>query len=167
MRPNRILHPELAQVIATLGHSDILLVVDAGFPIPRGAHRIDLGFYEGLPDLYDVLRVLRQEVWVEEVRFARDIVEFNPPLYAKLQEIFTGSGAVFKGATHEALKVEIAPEAKAIVRTGSFNPWGNIALVCSTDPFAWFQEGSGATPLPTYLERRRRIQANEVPKLEE
>ena len=44
MRPNRILHPELARALATLGHQDILLVTDAGFPIPAAAWRIDLGF---------------------------------------------------------------------------------------------------------------------------
>lgn len=44
MRPDRILHPELAAALATLGHTDIILVTDAGFPIPPQAKRIDLGF---------------------------------------------------------------------------------------------------------------------------
>jgi len=65
MRAGRILHPELAKAVASMGHQDTLLVTDAGFPIPRDANRIDLAFYEGLPDVLDVLRVLRREVFVE------------------------------------------------------------------------------------------------------
>lgn len=163
MRPNRILHPELARAVATLGHSDIILVTDAGFPIPKDAWRIDLGFYAGMPDVLDILRVLRQEIFVEEVHFAGDILTENKPLYAALQEIYIGSGAEFKLTTHEALVGDVAHRAKVIVRSGSFNPWANIALVASTDPFAWFDEASGANPLPLYLERRRRIEANERP----
>jgi D-ribose pyranose/furanose isomerase RbsD len=165
MRAGRILHPELARAVATMGHTDILLVTDAGFPIPSTANRIDLGFYEGLPDVLDVLRVLAQEVFVEEVHFAAEVQTHNPRLYRALQEIFTGSGAEFRATTHERLIAEVAPRAKAVVRSGSFNPWANIALVCSTDPFAWFGDHSGATILPAYVERRRRIKERIVPAL--
>lgn len=167
MRPNRILHPELAAALATLGHTDIVLVTDAGFPIPAGANRIDLGFYEGLPDVLDILRVLRHEIFVEEVRFARDVKDRNPDLYAALQQIYTGSGAVFAGTTHEVLCQDIAPRAKVIIRSGSFNPWANIALVASTDPFAWFAPGTNTKILPAYVERRRRIEDNAVPALDD
>lgn len=164
MRPGRILHPELAQAVTTLGHSDIFMVTDAGFPIPADAWRIDLGFYEGLPDVLDVLRVVRQEVFVEEVHFAGDILTKNKPLYASLQDIFTGAGAEFKLTTHEELVNEIAYKAKFIIRSGSFNPWANIAMVASTDPFAWFTADSGTEILPTYLERRKRMSDNVRPE---
>ncbi len=164
MRPNRILHPELAQAVATLGHSDIIMVTDAGFPIPKDAWRIDLGFYEGLPDVLDVLRVLRQEIFVEEVHFAGDILTKNKPLYSALQDIYTGAGAQFKLTTHEALVSDYAYRAKCIVRSGSFNPWANIALVASTDPFAWFTDDSGTEILPAYVERRRLITDNVRPE---
>jgi len=165
MRPNRILHPDLARAVATLGHTDIVLVTDAGFPIPPDANRIDLGFYEGLPDVCDILRVLRQEIFVEEVHFAPEVRDRNPDLYARLQTIYTGSGAVFKPATHEALCQDYAYRAKVIVRSGSFSPWANVALVASTDPFAWFAEGSNTKILPEYVERRRRITEKVVPAL--
>lgn len=164
MRPNRILHPELAQAVASLGHSDIFMVTDAGFPIPADAWRIDLGFYEGLPDVLDVLRVMRQEVFVEEVHFAGDILTKNEPLYTALQDIFTGAGAEFKLTTHEELVAEIAYKAKFIIRSGSFNPWANIAMVASTDPFAWFTDDSGTEILPAYVERRKLMSDNVRPE---
>ena len=155
MRPGRILHPELAQAVASLGHSDIFMVTDAGFPIPANAWRIDLGFYEGMPDVLDVLRVLRQGVFVEEGHFAGDILNKNKPLYSALQDIFTGAGADFRLTSHEHLVENIAHRCRFIVRSGSFNPWANIAMVASTDPFAWFTDDSGTEILPAYVERRK------------
>lgn len=78
MRPERILHPQLAAALSTLGHTDIILVTDAGFPIPANANRIDLGFWPGIPDVTDILRVLRQEVFVEDIQFAREVRDCNP-----------------------------------------------------------------------------------------
>ncbi len=164
MQPNRILHPDLARSLATLGHSDIILVTDAGFPIPANANRIDLGFYDGMIDVLDILKVLRKEIFVEEVRFAPEVRDCHPALYKELQTIFTGAGATFGPAPHEELVEVIAPKAKVIIRSGSFNAWANIALTAATDPFAWFTEDD-IKILPTYVERRRLMNDNVVPEL--
>lgn len=166
MRPDRILHPELAAALATLGHQDMVLVTDAGFPIPPQAHRIDLGFWPGTIDVLDILRVLRREIFVEAVCFASEVRDCHPQLYREVQTIYTGSGAEFQTASHEMLCQDLAYDAKFIIRSGSFNPWANFALVASTDPFAWFTAESGVDPLPAYLTRRQRINNNEVPQLE-
>ncbi|HEY0209486.1 RbsD/FucU domain-containing protein [Acerihabitans sp.] len=166
MKANSILHPQLAAALATLGHTDIVLVTDAGFPIPPGANRIDLGFFPGTVDALAILRVLRDALCVEEVSFAPEVRDCHPALYRDLQQIYTGSGAVFSGVSHEDLCRDLAYRAKVIIRSGSFNPWANIALVASTDPFAWFTDVSGVKPLPAYVERRRRIRDNAVPALQ-
>lgn len=166
MRPDRILHPELAAALATLGHQDMVLVTDAGFPIPAQTRRIDLGFWPGMIDVLDILRVLRKEIFVEEIYFASEVRDCHPQLYRQIQNIWTGSGAEFSSASHETLCQELAVKAKFIIRSGSFNPWANFALVASTDPFAWFTEASGVQPLPAYVARRQRIASNAVPQLE-
>lgn len=163
MRTKRILHPQLTHAIATLGHTDIILVTDAGFPIPVNANRIDLGFYEGMIDVLDILKVLRQEIFVEEVHFAPEVKTEYPELYKDVQQIYTGSGADFFAKTHQELCSEIAPKAKFIIRSGSFKPWANFALVASTDPFAWFTKESGVSPLSAYTSRREKIEKNIVP----
>lgn len=165
MRPDRILHPELAAALATLGHTDIVLVTDAGFPIPAQAHRIDLGFWPGTIDAIEILNVLRKEIFVEAVHFAPEVKKHHPQLYRDVQGIYTGSGAEFFPTSHEQLCDEIAYKAKVIIRSGSFNPWANFALVASTDPFAWFTDESGVPALPAYIERRQRITNNQVPEL--
>ncbi|MEZ7215834.1 D-ribose pyranase [Klebsiella spallanzanii] len=165
MRPDRILHPELAAALATLGHTDIVLVTDAGFPIPASANRIDLGLWPGTVDVRDILRVLRKEIFVEEVHFASEVRDCHPQLYREVQTIYTGSGAEFQAASHEMLCHDIAHKAKLIIRSGSFEPWANFALVASTDPFAWFTGASGVQPLPAYVARRQRIIDNVTPQL--
>lgn len=163
MQPNRILHPELARGLATLGHTDILLVTDAGFPVPRDADVVNLGLVAGTVDVLEILEVLRQHLFVEAVHFAREVKTRSPALYQKVQEIYTGSGATFVATPHEELIADWAPRAKMVVRSGSLTAWANFALVASTDPFAWFREEEGTEPLPAYVERRQQIRDQVVP----
>jgi D-ribose pyranose/furanose isomerase RbsD len=165
VQPHRILHPGLAAALAELGHSDTVLVTDAGFPIPAGARVIDLGLTAGTIDALEILRVLRAHLFVEEVRFAPEVRSHYPSLYADLQEIYTGSGAVFLPAPHEELIETWAPRAKVVIRSGSLTAWANVALTASTDPFAWFRDDEDVQVLPAYLERRRRILDGDVPAL--
>lgn len=164
MRAGRIIHPELARGLATLGHTDVVMVTDAGFPIPADANRIDLGFYRGIPSALDILRVLREELFVEEVRFAPELKSHHPTYYSQVREIYTGAGAPFIAASHEELIEVWAPKAKVVIRSGSFEPWANFALIASTDPFAWFDRDE-ITILPAYVERRRLMTENVVPDL--
>lgn len=163
MQPNKILNAKLAGSLATLGHSDVVLVTDAGFPIPKDANIVDLGLTAGTVDVLEILRTLRQHMFVEEVRFAPEVKTEYPKLYKQVQEIYTGSGASFIPAPHEELIDTWAPKAKLVIRSGSLTAWANFALVASTDPFAWYRDDEEVEPLPLYKERRRRIQNNEVP----
>ncbi|MDY7103077.1 MAG: RbsD/FucU domain-containing protein [Actinomycetota bacterium] len=165
MQPNRILHAGLAGALATLGHTDVVLVTDAGFPIPAEANIVDLGLTAGTVDVLTILRTLREHLFVEEVRFAPEVKTRYPSLYGRVQEIYTGSGAQFLPAPHEELIAQWAPRAKVVVRSGSLTAWANFALTASTDPFAWFRDDEDALILPAYTERRRRITEGVVPDL--
>jgi D-ribose pyranose/furanose isomerase RbsD len=164
MKGGTLLHPELSRLLATLGHTDLIMVTDAGFPIPPDATRVDLGLLPGLIDVRDVLKAVLANVFVEEATFAPELKSHHPRLYKEVQEIFTGSGAVFSPASHETLIADHVRRAKVVIRSGSFEPWANFALTASTDPFAWFAD-EDVTVLPTYVERRERIRSNEVPDL--
>jgi simple sugar transport system permease protein/D-ribose pyranase len=135
--PDAILNAELSQAVASLGHTDILLVTDAGYPIPSDAWRIDLAVTQGVPSLYDVLELIHEAVIPEAVRYAADVPEMNPELDEFLQDLYAGSGATVSTVRHEEV-LEYGQEAKAIVRTGDFVPWGNVVIQCGTDPKAWF-----------------------------
>lgn len=146
MKRNGILNAELSGALATLGHTDLILVVDAGFPIPRDAHRIDLAIAENLPDLRTVLELISRELVVEGVVRADDVVSNNPRLDEWLQETF--DDAEFTTRSHADMLGEMARQAKVIVRTGAFEPWGNIGLFCGVDVPKWF--GGDGVIAPDY-----------------
>lgn len=120
MRPDRILHPELAAALATLGHTDIILVTDAGFPIRRRLNVSIWGF--GLaPLMYCIFCAsYAKKFFVEEVRFASEVRDCHPQLYRDVQTLYTGSGAEFQAASHETLCHDLAHQAKVVIRSGSF-----------------------------------------------
>lgn len=161
MRPGKILHPQVAEALASLGHGDIILVTDAGAPIPPGIKRIDLAFCAGSVDLIEILRVLRNEIFIENVIFAEEVPENNPNLLQRVTDIFTGSGADFSLIPHQKLVAEIYHSARVIIRSGSLMPWGNFALVASTDPDAWFDDSMKI--IPEYVERSAKIKSGAVP----
>ena len=150
MKRNGILNQPLSDVIASLGHGDMLIVSDAGFPIPRDAHRVDLALAADLPDLRTVLGLLAAEVITERVVLAAEMETYNAPLFTWLRETF--SDAEFDLRPHEEMLSTVARGAKAIVRTGAFDPWGNIGLVSGVDVPRWFaKEGVRA---PEYYRER-------------
>ncbi|MEU4644469.1 D-ribose pyranase [Micromonospora sp. NPDC023814] len=144
MKRRGVLNAELSGVLATLGHTDLLLVVDAGFPIPRTAHRIDLAVTEDLPKLTTVLDLVADEIIVEGVVVAEDVTTHNKPLAQWLGQRFPGVPTTTR--PHAEMLGELAHQAKAIVRTGAFNPWGNVGLICGVDVPRWFDEPGVIVP---------------------
>ena len=112
-------------------------------------------------DLLDILSVLRQEIFIVNVIFADEVPQINPKLLQRVTEIFTGSGADFTLIPHAQLVAEVYGSARVIIRSGSLMPWGNFALVASTDPDAWFDDSMQI--IPEYIERSAKIKNGAVP----
>lgn len=156
MKRGRILNAELSKAIATMGHGDLFMICDAGFPIPLDRWRIDLAVTRDVPDLYTVLDLVLSELSVERVLYADLLAEHNAPLLQRLREMCAGTGAELEAVPNERVLGELARQAKVIVRTGAFNPWGNIGLICGTDPDDWFAIPGTVMP-QSYRERRARM----------
>lgn len=150
-----IINAELSHAIATMGHTDVLLVTDAGYPIPEGAWRIDLALTRGVPNLYEVLDLIHQELIPETIMYAEDVPQNNPDMHEKLQALYAGSGADIETIPHAAV-LSYGAQAKAIVRTGSYVPWGNVVISCGTDPRAWF-DGEREIMPPEYERRYEEV----------
>lgn len=144
MKRTGILNQPLSAALASLGHTDLLLVVDAGFPIPPSAHRVDLALAENLPDLRTVLDLIADEIIVEGVVRAEDVATNNEPLDTWLADRF--AGAELTTRPHSEMLGQVAHEAKAIVRTGAFDPWGNVGLICGVDVPRWFSTPGVVAP---------------------
>ena len=124
MKKNGILNPQLNCVISEMGHRDMLIIADAGLPIPQEVERIDLTLKSGIPSFTEVLRAVLSELEVEEAYVAKEIKEKNPQTLNLISSLI---GEV-KFITHEELK-ELSKLARAIVRTGECSPYANIILI--------------------------------------
>ena len=73
MKKGGILNPAICSLLAELGQSDELLIVDAAYPLPTDGHVIDLTLTPGIPRLLDVLRAVSEELVIDSIAVpARD-----------------------------------------------------------------------------------------------
>lgn len=125
MKKRGILQHELAEMIATLGHTDALVVADAGLPIPPEVRRIDLAVTGGIPGFLQVLHAILEDVQVERAVIAREMSERSPQLYREVLSLLGSIPA--EEISHEEFK-ERTRQARAVVRTGQFTPFANVIL---------------------------------------
>src|SRR6476659_713434 len=86
MKKIGILNSEISRVISGLGHTDQIVVCDAGFPIPSHVERIDLSLTPGLPSFLQTLETVLIELKVERVYYAEEIREANPTVLKQIEK---------------------------------------------------------------------------------
>lgn len=126
MKKTGVLNHRLAEVIARMGHTQRLVVADAGLPIPSGIERIDLAVTPGLPAVIDVVRGIASEMQVEAIIVADELRRGNQALAQEFREIFPS--ADFSSVPHTTFK-KLSETAVAVVRTGECTPFANVILV--------------------------------------
>jgi D-ribose pyranase len=126
MKKTTLLHSDLSYMIATLGHLDMLVIADAGLPIPAETVRIDMALTQGIPGAIQTLKVVLDEMKVEKVILAEEAKDRNPGFVAEVQSLLPEVPVEF--VTHAEFKARTAP-ARAVVRTGEFSPYANVILV--------------------------------------
>jgi D-ribose pyranase len=126
MKKTPLLNSALSEVIASLGHGDLLVIADAGLPIPPQTRRIDLALTKNLPSFLDTVRTVLQEMQVEKALLARETAQVSPQVRAQVAELL--EGVPFEEISHAELK-SLCAQARAVVRTGEFTPYANIILV--------------------------------------
>jgi D-ribose pyranase len=141
---NKLLNAELSHAIASMGHGDLMIVCDAGFPIPSSVWRIDLAISPDVPDLETVLTPIADNFIAEKVSYADTLPVHNAPLLEKVTRLF--ADAEHEPIKHETILGEMAAKAKVIVRTGAFDPWGNILLYSGVDVPKWFSKPGVVAP---------------------
>lgn len=129
MKRTMLLHAELSMLIASMGHGDLLVVGDAGLPIPTGVgapQRIDLALCRGVPSLDQVLTAVLSELQVERAYIATEALVGEkrtlPPWCA------SRTGFDVEEISHAQLKA-LCHKARAVVRTGECTPYANMVLM--------------------------------------
>lgn len=125
MKKQGVLNHQLAGTIARMGHTDTLVIADAGLPIPQSTERIDLAVTAGVPSFLDVLRAVAGELVVERVTIARELAEGNPALVGEIERLIPG--VAIDAVPHGEFKVRTR-SAMAVVRTGECTPYANVIL---------------------------------------
>ncbi len=132
MKKLGLLHPELSHIIASLGHTDLLVIADAGLPIPEGVARIDLAYTPGQPPFLSVLEAMLAELEVEAATLALEMQTVTPKAFYKkvlgrLEQLPKVKKQGVDFVSHEDFKT-LTFKAKAVVRTGEFTPYANVIL---------------------------------------
>jgi D-ribose pyranase len=126
MKKSTLLNAELSYVIATLGHTDMLVIADAGLPIPPETERIDLALTDGVPSAEQTLRVVLEEMAVEKAFLAEEVGANNPQFLQAVKEMLPGVTLEF--IPHTQFK-DLTRSARAVVRTGEFTAYANVILI--------------------------------------
>jgi D-ribose pyranase len=126
MKKRGFLSAPVAELIASMGHTDRLIVCDAGFPVPPSVPRIDLAISRNLPAFPDVLRTLLEELAVESFVVAAEMQEVSPRRYAEVLDLLPD--VPHDLVPHTEFK-RLAHAVRGVIRTGDFVPYSNIMLV--------------------------------------
>jgi D-ribose pyranase len=129
MKKTPLLNIALSRLIASLGHGDMLVIGDAGLPVPPGVELIDLALTQGIPDFVSTLNVVLSEMQVESHVLAEEILLKQPPALQAIDEL-TAKAAMGQRRllSHDEFKL-LSRQARAIVRTGECQPYCNVVLV--------------------------------------
>ncbi len=126
MKKTALLNSHVSQVIASMGHTDMLVISDAGFPVPPGVLRIDLAVTVGLPPFLQVVEAVASELEAEQLIIATELEAGDTSLPTSLQAYFPR--ARMERMSHEHFK-SLSSHARAVVRTGECTPYANVIIV--------------------------------------
>ena len=125
MKRHGILNSHISKVLSDLGHTDYIVIADAGLPIPEGVAKIDLAIKAGSPSFTEVVDAVAEDMVIEKIIVASEIEAGNPETAKYLKEKF--ADAISEQVSHEDFK-QLTKHAKAVIRTGEITPYANIIL---------------------------------------
>ncbi|MHB8579247.1 MAG: D-ribose pyranase [Ignavibacteriaceae bacterium] len=128
MKKNGILNAPLSKAVALMGHTDRLVICDCGLPIPKNAEIIDLALTKNIPRFIDVLKIVLEELHVEDAIVAEEIINENNGLFNQISSLL--KNLKIKKVPHENFKKLTRKNGTiTFVRTGEATPFANIILV--------------------------------------
>lgn len=125
MKRHGILNSSIAKVLSDLGHTDFIVIGDAGLPVPSGVKKIDLALIPGTPSFEEVVKAVHEDMVVEKVIAAEEVKEQNQAQHQFIVNQFEKIEINY--VPHEEFK-RLMGEAKAVIRTGEITPYSNCIL---------------------------------------
>jgi len=125
MKKAGILNSHISKILSDLGHTDKIVIADAGLPIPEGVLKIDIALKKGMPSFLDVLSVVLQDMVVEKVVVAEEVKQYNIPIHQEMKQQLIEIEVEY--VSHEAFKL-LCKDAKVVIRSGEITPYANCIL---------------------------------------
>lgn len=125
MKKTELLNSEISYVISRLGHTQQIVIGDAGLPVPENVERIDLALVKGVPGFLQTLDAVLSEMEVEGIILAGEIREKSPQMEREILERFPGVEVEY--VEHEVFK-ERMKGCQAVIRTGETTAYANVIL---------------------------------------
>ncbi|MBN9611794.1 MAG: D-ribose pyranase [Actinobacteria bacterium] len=129
-----LFNQRLAAVVTGLRFDELIVIADAGLPVPPGVETLDLALTHGKPSVADVLAVLVDELVIHEVIVAEETGRINPTVTAAVEQLTRPAGITVRAIPHDDIEVLIR-RAKLVVQTGETTPYGNVVLAGGLDFF--------------------------------
>lgn len=132
-----MLNSNINRVLSEMGHTDRIVISDAGLPIPSNVERIDIALIKGVPTFMETLKAMMDAMQVERIILAGEIVDQNPNVHTEILQLVEYHSAlnenqkliVIDYVSHEDFKLYTHESScKAVVRTGECTPYANIIL---------------------------------------
>ena len=127
MKEIGFLNGQIDAALTRQGHMDLMMVVDAGFPVPDHVELIDVALKGDVPTVPDLLEELKKVHSVEKLVLAEETRKHNPGYFDRVTSDYWPSAAI-EVMPHDELK-QRSHEVKTIIRTGDFTAWANVILV--------------------------------------
>lgn len=111
-----------------MGHGDILVICDSGYPIPHGKPVADVILTLGVPGVIQTLRTVLEELHIENVIVAEEMEKVSESMYRQVREA-VGDVPVQKISHEDFKKMTRTQSNISFVRTGEATKYANTMLV--------------------------------------
>ncbi len=118
-----MINSHITKTLTDLGHTDTIVIADAGLPVPRDVPKIDLSLKLGVPSFEDVVVAVLEDMATEKIVIASEMKERNQKAY----ELMEKQNILVEEVSHEQLKM-LTSKAKVVIRTGEATPYANCIL---------------------------------------
>jgi len=126
MLKRNCINPQISKILAETGHTDMLCITDAGFPMPMNVERVDLAWSKGKPSWIEVCQLIKEEMIIEKIYLAEEIKVKSPKMYEEFIKYF--GEELIEMISHARLK-ETSKKTRAVIRTGEYTPFCNCIFV--------------------------------------
>jgi D-ribose pyranase len=121
-----ILNPHILSLLASVRHTNTIVISDRGFPFWPQIETVDISLCDDIPCVLDVVRALRPNFIAGKAWMAQEFLKVNnQKTQAAFNEALKGIKVAYE--PHEDFKQRV-PHAIGLIRTGDTIQYANMIL---------------------------------------